>query len=105
MAEQQLNGPQIAGSAIDQRGLGSAQGMRAKQAGIEPDAADPSGHEARVFPCCHPPARTSAPTEQEFARLLASNPNVVIDRLSGLLGQFEPNGPPGLLLSHCRPID
>src|SRR6266851_9596963 len=79
--------------------------MRAKQTGIEPDAADQFGHEARVLPCCHAPARTSAPTEQEFARLLVSNSYVVIDRLSGLLGQFEPDGLPGLLLSHCRPID
>jgi len=41
--KQQLDRAEVAGSAIDQRCLRSAQGMRAIQGGVEPDQGDPSG--------------------------------------------------------------
>lgn len=38
MSEQQLDGPQVAGPSIDQRGLGSPQRVRPELEGIEADA-------------------------------------------------------------------
>jgi hypothetical protein len=40
MAQQELDRAQVAGSSIDQRGFGPAQGVRAKLQRVEPDAGD-----------------------------------------------------------------
>jgi hypothetical protein len=50
MAKEQLDGPQIAGAAIDHGGLGPPQGMRAEQARIETDAAYPVANKPRILP-------------------------------------------------------
>ncbi len=47
--EQQLDRAEVASSAIDQRGLRSAQGMRAIKAWVEPDDGDPSGEETGIL--------------------------------------------------------
>jgi hypothetical protein len=47
---------------------------------------------------------TAPADEQELAGFLASETNVIIDRLSGLLRQLEPNRPSGLLLPYGRAI-
>ena len=49
MPKQQLDRPQVAGSAIDQRGLRSPQRMRAIKGGIEPNDGDPPGDEAGIL--------------------------------------------------------
>jgi hypothetical protein len=77
--------------------------MGAEEGGVQPDAANPLGDEPRVLPRRHAPSLTASADKQGFARFLASNSYVVIDRLSGLLGQFKPDGLPGLLLPHRRP--
>jgi hypothetical protein len=42
---------QIAGSAVDQRRFGSAQGVRAELEGVEVDAGDPLADEAGILTC------------------------------------------------------
>jgi hypothetical protein len=53
VAKQELHGPQVAGSTVDQRRLCSSQRMCAKKLWVEPDAGDPSGKESCVLPCRH----------------------------------------------------
>src|SRR5712691_3984224 len=71
---------------------------------VEPDVGDPLGDEPRVLPRRHAQSRLSA-GEQEFAGLLAGRLHVVVDRLTGLLGQLESNRTTSFLLSHGRAID
>jgi hypothetical protein len=49
MAEQQLDGPQIAGTAIGYGGLGPTQRMRTEEALVEPDSAYPIADETRIL--------------------------------------------------------
>src|ERR1700677_3405049 len=56
VAQQKLNGPQVAGSTVNQRRLCPSQRMCAKKLWVEPDAGDPSGKEPCVLPCRHAPA-------------------------------------------------
>jgi hypothetical protein len=104
MAEQQLDSTQVSGSTIDQRGLGAAQRVRAEQAGIEPNASDPPGNETCVLPCRDTAARPGPRAEQEFPRLLAGCPDVIVDRLPGLLRHLEPNRVAGLSLADSHPV-
>jgi hypothetical protein len=76
--------------------------MGAEEVGVQPDAANPLGDEPRVLPRRYAPSLTASADKQGFARFLTSYSYVVIDRLSGLLGQFKPDGLPGLL-PHRRP--
>jgi len=76
--------------------------MGAEEVRVQPDASNPLGDKPRVLPRRHAPSETASADKQGFARFLASHPYVVIDRLSGLLGQFEPDGLPGLFLPHRR---
>src|SRR5262249_40670878 len=71
----------------------------------QPDAANPVGDEPSVLPRREALTRCTAASEQEFAWFLSRKPYVVIDRLAGLLRQFELDGLPGLLLAHGRPIN
>ena len=52
----------------------------------------------------HATARTSPTAEHELTGLLAGAPQVVIDRLAGLFGQFKPDGLPGFPLAQSRSI-
>ncbi|SRR6266404_4640922 len=79
--------------------------MCSEQPRVQPNAADPLRHETGVLPSCHALPRATSSGEQEFAGLLVSRTDVVIDCLPGLLGHLEPDRLPGLLLSDRRPID
>jgi hypothetical protein len=105
MAEQKLHGPQVAGAPVDQGRFGPSERMGTEEVRVQPDAGNPRGDEPGVLPRRHAPSLTASADKQGFTRFLASNSYVVIHRLSGLLGQFEPDGLPGLLLPHRRPID
>ena len=50
-------------------------------------------------------SRATSAGEQEFAGSLAGGPEIVVDRLPGLLRQFKSDGPPGLLLPDRCSID
>ena len=79
--------------------------MGTEEVRVQPDAGNPRGDEPRVLPRRHAPSQTASARKQGFARFFTGNFYVVIDRLSGLLGQFKPDGLPGLLLPHRRPFD
>src|SRR5882762_7801251 len=49
VAEQELDGPKVAGASVDQSRFGSAQGMRAKHLWIKPNARHPIGKKSGVL--------------------------------------------------------
>ena len=103
VAEQQLNGSKIAGSPINQGRLRSAQRVRSELQRIEADARDPFADEAGILAGCQAAVRAASTCEQELPAS-AGYPQVLVDRLPGLFGEFEPYGPAGLLLSYGRPV-
>jgi hypothetical protein len=46
-----------------------------------------------------------SPDEQELAGLLPGSMDVIVNRLSGLLGHLEPNWLAGLLLANRRSVE
>lgn len=50
MAEQQLDGTQVPGSAVDQRDLCSAQRVGSEKAWVQANAGNPPGHQPRILP-------------------------------------------------------
>src|SRR5216684_4088243 len=72
--------------------------MRTEQSRIEPDAANPFGHEAGVLAGCHAMVDMPAAREHKLAWLLARRSQVIFDRLPCLLGQLELDWPSGLSL-------
>lgn len=79
--------------------------MRPELQRIEADACDPFTHEARVLPRCETAVWPSSTCEQELPGAAASHPQVIIYRLPGLFGQFEPHSAAGLLLSNARAVN
>jgi hypothetical protein len=68
--------------------------MRPEQPRVQPNAADPFGDEASILACCHVAVRTATAGEQELAGSFAGGPQIVIDRLAGLLAQLKSDRPP-----------
>ena len=76
--------------------------MRTELVGIETDARDPSGDEAGVLPCRDALTTSAAAAKQAVTSLPARSADVVIDRLSGVLGHLKANRQASLLLAdHC----
>jgi hypothetical protein len=75
-----------------------------EQVRVQADACDPLGNETRVLPRRLALTLAASADEQEFAHLLASQADVVVNRLPSLLGQLEADRPTGLPLSHGRLI-
>src|SRR4051794_3663060 len=105
VAKQELNSSQIASAPIDQGSLGSSKGVGAEKVRVQSNVGNPLGDEPSILSRCHTPTRATPGGEHKFAGLFACDPEVVIDSLSGLLRQFEPDRLPGLLLSYGCPID
>ena len=78
--------------------------MSAEDVRVETDAGNPLGNQASVLPGRHAACRAAPTREQKFARPFASGSQVVINSLSGLLRQFEPNRLTGFLLADGCPI-
>src|SRR6476619_4112919 len=78
--------------------------MRPEQPRVQPDAADPCGDKAGILACCHVAVRTATAGEQELAGPFAGGPQIVIDRLAGLLAQFKSDRPPSFPLPDSRAI-
>jgi hypothetical protein len=103
VAQQELDRTQVAGSSMDQRGFGPAQGVRAKLQRVKADASDPLTDETGVL--ARGEATIIAPAaEQELARLPASRSEVFIDRLPRLIGNFESDRSASLLLADCSSV-
>ena len=105
VSEQKLYGPEIPGAPVDQRGLGSAQRVRAELQGIETNACDPLADEASILPRRKPAVGSTPAAEQKLSGMTACHPQILVDGLPSLLGQLEPDGPARLLLAHGRPVD
>src|SRR5262245_19683425 len=102
VAEQELDGPRISRAPVDQGRLRSSQRMRPEQPRIEPDAANPFADQARVLACRHTAISSPAAREKKLAGLLTRCSQVVVDGLTGLVGQLEFDWPPCLFLpNHC----
>src|SRR5262245_1248437 len=105
MAEQKLYRSEVACPPVDERRLGPAHLMRRVFEGIKPDAADPLGNEPGVLSCGQMLIAAVTTREHALARLAATDPKMLVERLPGHLGQLEPNGTTGLALTHSRPVD
>src|SRR5215471_13424375 len=103
--QQKLDGPQVAGAAVDERRLCPAERMRPKEARVEPNASNPLADQSGVLPGRDWSIAPAAAAEQELARLLIGRSDVIVDRLPGLLRHLKPNGLTGLPLAHRSAID
>src|SRR5690242_18812279 len=74
--------------------------MSAEDVRVETNAGDPIRNQAGVLPSRHAASGGVPTREQKFARPFAGGCQIVIDSLSGLLGQFKPNGMTGFLLAN-----
>jgi hypothetical protein len=71
---------------------------------VKSDAGEPFGQESRVLARCHALSWSST-REQKLIAFLARHPDIVVDGLSGLLGQFKPYGTSGFSLAYSGSID
>jgi hypothetical protein len=76
--------------------------MGAENVRIQADAGNPLRNKPSIFFGREPAFSASPSTEQKFTRLLRASSQVFIDGLSGLLGQFEPDGLAGFPLADRR---
>ena len=67
-------------------------------------AANPFGNEPPILSRCHTNLRSTLSGENKLTRLLAVCSQVIIEGLSRLLAQFEPDWPTSFLLSHSCTI-
>jgi hypothetical protein len=91
MAEQQLDCSQISGAPIDQHCLCSAQGVRSKLRWTAPDTGHRFPNEPSILPSGQPVRVITAAGEQELTGGFAGQSQLIIYRLSRLLGQLEPD--------------
>jgi hypothetical protein len=101
VAEQKLDGSQVTGAPVDQGRLGPSKRMGTEELRVKPDAGDPLGDKPCILGRRHALARTPSAGKQEFTGLLARSLYIIIDRLSGLIRQFEPDRLPVFL---CRTV-
>lgn len=87
VAQQELDGTQVAGPSVDQRRLGSAQRVHAELEWVEADTGDPLADEAGVL-TCREAASVTATAEQEFAQLPPADSEILVDGLARLLGEL-----------------
>jgi hypothetical protein len=72
---------------------------------VQADACNQIESEPRVLSPRDAPSRARAAGEHEFTGLLGGGSYVIINSLSGLFRQLEPDGLPRLFLSDRGPID
>ena len=86
MAQQQLNRAKVSRAAIDDRRLCAPERVGPKFERVKTDTADPFPDQACVLPGGQATCFAAAPSKQELPWLPSSQPQVIIDRLTGLLG-------------------
>ena len=80
MTQQQLHGPQIAGSTIDECPFGPSKGVRAEKVRVEANRCNAARDKPSILPGRHAAVVITTATEQKFARLLARGFDVIVDR-------------------------
>ena len=100
MAEQELDCTQVPGPPVDQHRLCSTQRVGAELGRIETDAGHPLPDKSGILSGGQSARGIAATGEQELAGLSAGQSQILVDSLSCLIGQLEPDGPASLLLPH-----
>jgi hypothetical protein len=88
VAEQELDGPKIAGAPIDQRRLRSSERMSAEKLRFKSDSSNPFRDKPRVLACRHAAALVAAAREQKVG-LSTQRSQVAVDGFTGLLRQLK----------------
>jgi hypothetical protein len=83
MAQQELNGAQIPGPSVDQRGFRATEGVRTEQPRIQANTGDPTRHQARVLSGRDAAARPGSAFKQILADVLLLRLKVSINRFRG----------------------
>ena len=100
----ELDRSQIAGLAVDLRGLGAAQRVRAVSRAVHPGAVDPAMHDARVLPGRQMWLVVDAARKDIEASICRAHVQPVLQRGSGLFRDLKLNGSAGLMLDNRRPV-
>jgi len=79
--------------------------VRAEKVWVKAYACNPLGDESGVLSRRDTLSRPASAGEHKFAGLPDGGSQVIVDRLTSLFRQLEPDGLPGLLLSDRGPID
>ena len=103
MSEQKLDRTWIPCSTVDQNGFRPAQRLSAKLGRVEPNAGHPLLDEPTVL-TFRQSASVATTGEEELTRLALGHTRHLIDRLSRLVGQLEPDNPTGFLLPDSSAI-
>ena len=72
---------------------------------VQPNAGNPLADQPGVLSRRYRTIPTTTAAEEELARLIPGGSNVTVDRLTGLLRHFKPDGLAGLLLADGRTIN
>ena len=105
MAKEQLNRAEAAGSSVNQGRLGSPQRVGAEQRRVQTDADDPLRQQASILAGGEAAAVATAAMEQEIAGTLPARRKVLVDCLTRVLGDLEPDRATGLVLPNGRPVN
>ena len=87
--KQELDGSEIAGAAVDQGSLCASERVRPEKSWIQPDAADPVVDKTSVLTSCHVASGSAMICKQELAESLVGDLQIVVHRLTGLLGHTK----------------
>ena len=104
-SEQELHRPEIAGSPVDEGGLGPPQRVGAIEAGIQANSSDPAEDEPGVLPRREWPPWEAPAREKIVAGPICRRTHVGVDGFPRLLRQLEPDGMSGFILAHGSPIE
>ena len=105
MAQQELDGSQVAGSSVDEGSFRPSQRVGAVEGGVQANSGDLAGGEPGVLPSCQRPSGKAAAREEVAAGFLGSLLHVGIDGFPGLLGELEPHRMSGLSLTQRGAIE
>lgn len=103
MAEEDLDGAQVAGALVDLGCLGAPELMRAIAGWVETDAGDPFLDQALVLTRGDVGAGADPPREKPVTVGVSGPPDPGVDRLTGGRRDLEPDRCLGLLLDDHRP--
>lgn len=104
VSQEELDRTKVAGLPVDHRYLGSPQRMCAVGGRVEADRTYPALNQPCVLPGRQSLRRCKAAVKQEVRTRQAMLLDQIANRRPGLVGDFELDRPPGLLLHNGSPI-